>query len=251
MAAEEDFPQDTRLIDRSETIQKLRTGLCQFRQGLRTTTAHQQIISTGISALDNILPDKGLRRGTLSEWIAAESGSGAASLAMRTAGQAQRDGPLIVVDRQKSFFAPAFSFAGVDAGNTILVRPKLRNDELWVVEQALRCPGMGAVVCRIDRLTATEFRRLQLAAEAGTAAGLLIRPSTARRQSGWADIRLLVSPQPSSPHSFCRRLEVQCVYARGALADQTVELDVCDETGAVCLAAEFSAATSALRAAGA
>ena len=250
MAAAEDVSQDMRLTARSEAIQKLRTGLCQFRQGLRLTTAHQQIISTGISVLDNILPDKGLRRGTLSEWIAAESGSGAASLAMRIAGQAQRDGPLIVVDRQKSFFAPAFSVAGVDIGKTILVRPKSRNDELWVVEQSLRCPGVGAVVCRIDQLRTSEFRRLQLAAEAGTAIGLLIRPSAARRQSGWADVRLLVSPRPSLPHSFCRRMEVQCVYARGGLADQTVELDVCDETGAVCLAAEFSDSASALRAAG-
>ena len=106
-------------------------------------------------------------------------------------------------------------------------------------------------MCQIDRLRTQEFRRLQLAAESGTAVGLLIRPAAARRQSGWADIRLLVTGRPSLPRVFRRRLEVRCVYAKGAMADQTVELEVCDETNTVRLAAKVSDSATALQAAGA
>ncbi|APZ91133.1 ImuA family protein [Fuerstiella marisgermanici] len=271
------------MADRSTAIQNLRADLCQFQHALRLKDRVKNAVSTGISALDNILPDQGLLRSTLSEWIAAEPGSGTISLAMRAAGQAQHEGPLIIVDRPRRFYAPAFPAVGVCLRNTILVRPKSRGDELWAVEQSLRCPGVGAVMCQIDRLRTQEFRRLQLAAESGTAVGLLIRPASARRQSGWADVRLLISAGwPASrfgvtlgnasagrsttrrasnaevteanagrPRVFHRRLEVRCVYAKGAMADQTVELEVCDETNTLRLAAKVSDSTAALQAAGA
>ena len=237
----------TPVVDQSAVIQNLRKDLSRFRCTERLD-AYQQVVSTGISALDNILPGQGLRRGWLCEWIAAGPGSGTVSLAMRTAGQAQLGGPLIIVDHQKRFYPPAFSAAGVTLENTILVRPKSHGDALWAIEQSLRCPGVGAVMCRIDHLNTQEFRRLQLATETGTAVGLLIRPASAQRQSGWADVRLLVSPRPSLPRSFHRRLEVRCVYAKGAMTEQTVELELSDETNTVRVATQLSNSTPALRA---
>ena len=236
--------------ERSVAIQNLRTSLSRFQQARHFAARSDNVVSTGISALDDILPNRGLTRGTLSEWIAANPGGGTLSLAMRAAGQAQCKGPLVIVDRQKHFYAPAFGAVGVCPEKTILVRPESRADELWAVEQSLRCSGIGAVICQIDHLKTQQFRRLQLAAESGTAIGLLIRPAAAQRQSGWADIRLLVSPHPSLQHSFRRRLEVQCVYIRGGLASQTVKLDVCDEKNTVRLVSGVSHSASALRTAG-
>lgn len=237
-----------RADDRSEAMQKLRTDLNQLRLGLRYNNA-KHVVSTGILALDDILPNRGLIRGTLSEWISAMPGSGATSLAMRIAASAQQDGPLVIVDRQRSLYAPAIPETGVDMRDVILVRPKTRSDELWAIEQALRCPGIGVVLCRIEQLKDLEFRRLQLAAESASAIGLLIRPAKARHQLNWADLRFQVSPRPSLPRSFCRRLEVECVYVKGGAAGRTIQLDVCDETGSVCLAPEFSNSASPLPAA--
>ena len=95
--------------ERSVSIRNLRNRLCQFQHRLRSNECAANVVSTGVSALDGILPGGGLLRGTLSEWIAAVPGSGAASLAMRVASEAQQEGPLIIVDRQKQFYAPAFS----------------------------------------------------------------------------------------------------------------------------------------------
>ena len=243
--------QHDRSFNRSATIQNLRDGLSRFQNNLRLVSGDDTVVSTGIAELDGILPDRGLLRGGLSEWIAAEPGSGATSLAMRMAGRAQQKGPLIIIDGLKQFYPPAFVTVGVCLDNTILVRPESRNDQLWAVEQALRCRSIGAVLCRIDHLRTSEFRRLQLAAEAGTAIGLLVRPSVARRQSGWADVRLLVTPRPSLPNSFHRRLSVRCVYAKGGITDQTLKLDVCDETGTVRVAAGVSDSAAVRRAAGA
>lgn len=247
--AQADSPDSRATADRAASLDELRSNLRHMQRGLRQRSSKQAAVSTGIPPLDDILPDHGLLRGTLSEWIAAEPGSGAASLALRVAGQAQQDGPLVLVDAARHFYAPAFFAAGVRPEDTILVRPESPTDELWALEQSLRCPGVGAVLCRIDSLGSKAFRRLQLAAESGTAIGLLLRPLAAQRQTGWADVRLLISPrssppQPSPPRTFCRRLEVRCVYAKGALTDRTVELDVCDETGAVRLAAVLSSSAA-------
>ena len=117
-------------------------------------------MSTGLRSLDQILPDQGLVRGTLSEWIAATDAGGALSVVMRVAGQVQQCGPLVIVDRRQTLYPPAMASLGVSLSGTVVVHPNSRADELWVAEQALRCPGVGAVLCRLDRLRTQEFRRL-------------------------------------------------------------------------------------------
>ena len=216
------------------TIDELRAGLHQFHRGLRE--GERRVASTGIPALDELLPERGLRRGALSEWIGAEVGCGVLSLAMRVAAAAQSDGPLIIVDTKKTLYPTAIQAAGVSLPESIFVWPASRTEALWAVEQSLRCTGIGGVLFPVDRLRTQDFRRLQLAAESGTAIGLLIRPPGSQRQPGWADVRLLVSPRPAHPNSFCRRMAVQCIYVKGSLTDRTIELEMCDETGAVRLA---------------
>jgi len=222
---------------RTLTIDELRSGLRQFQRGLRIGERERRVVSTGIEALDELLSDSGLRCGTLSEWIGAEVGCGVLSLAMRVAAVAQRDGPLIIVDTEKTLYPPAIQATGVSLAEAIFVRPSSPTDALWAVEQSLRCSGVGAVLFPVDRLRTQDFRRLQLAAEDGTAIGILVRPPGSQGQTGWADVRLLVSPRPARPNSFCRRMAVQCVYAKGSLTDRAIELEMCDETGAVCVAA--------------
>lgn len=237
MVAHPDSLNALTVSDHAPSVQELRSSLHRMQRGFRPGTqagprsSSKEIISTGIVGLDRILPAQGLLKGTLSEWIATEPGSGAVSLAMRVASQVQQGRTLVLVDQARQFYAPAIQSLGVCLAETILVRPTTQSDELWVLEQSLRCPGVGAVLCRLDRLTTQQFRRLQLAAESGTAIGMLIRPAVAQRQSSWADVRLQVSPRPSLPRSFRRCVNVRCVYAKGSLADQNVDLEFCDETG--------------------
>ena len=62
-------------------------------------------------------------------------------------------------------------------------------DELWALDQALRCPGVSAVWTWIDRLDPPAFRRLQLAAETGRTLGLLVRPASVRGRPTWSDVQ--------------------------------------------------------------
>jgi protein ImuA len=97
------------------------------------------------------------------------------------------------------------------------------DDALWAAEEALRCPAVACVVTEIgDRrrgIDLTESRRLALAAEAGGAIGLLLRPD-AREISPTAVTRWRISAVPGT-----RRVEhelgdagcrVELLKARGA-----------------------------------
>ena len=189
------------------------------------------VLSTGWADLDKLLPGNGLRRGCLVEWLAADPGSGAGTLALAAAREAGRDGgPMVVVESRGEFYPPAAALAGIELSQLIVVRVRSAQDEIWAVDQALRCPAVGSVVCWTDRFDQRGRRRWQLSAEAGAGLGLLVCPERVRHQACWAEVRLLVEPLVSGQG---RRLRVEVLRCRGAAAGRIVELEQDHETSAL------------------
>jgi protein ImuA len=152
--------------------------------------------SSGAAAIDRLLPGSGLQHGMLVEWLAQRPACGAATLALLAAREACRTGGLLVVlDRAGMFYPLAAAGWGVDPARLLVVRPPTARDEIWAAVQALRSPVVAALWTMIDRLESRNFRRLQLAAEAGRTLGVLVRGAAARGQPSWADVRLDVKAE--------------------------------------------------------
>lgn len=236
-----------------------------------------ETVSSGFRALDGLLPAGGVRRGSLVEWwpagdAAVADAAGAVTLACavacRLAGTAGRGTvaagsttaatTIVVVDRGGRFHPPAVMpwLAGASAvggkasggPQLVVVRPARDEDELWSIDQSLRCPAVAAVVAWPGRLSATAMRRLQLAVRSSGAVGLLIRglhlplrdrsaaPATVRQESwrspSWADVRLAVSPvEPAAGgvviRSAERRLRLAVVggaWAGGSTVERSGEV---------------------------
>jgi protein ImuA len=191
-----------------------------------------EFCSSGCPALDRLLPRGGFRRGSLVEWCAATRGSGAGTLALLVAREACRGGgTLAVLDRRREFYPPAAVPWGLDLGNLLVVRPREKADELWALDQALRCPAVAAVWGAQRELDGRTFRRLQLAAEEGRGLGLLLRPASARDRPSWADVHLLV--QPLAGDGSLRRLRLEVLRCRGGRAGAHVELELDEAHGTV------------------
>ena len=176
--------------ERDELLRQLRG---QFGRSVATPTLAEDAIvfSAGAAAIDRLLPGGGLQHGMLVEWLAELPGCGAATLGLVAAREACRaGGMLVVLDRAQTFYPPAAVGWGVDPARLIVVRPRTARDEIWAAVQSLRSPVVAAVWAMIDRLDSRNFRRLQLAAEAGRTLGVLVRPASARGQPSWADVRL-------------------------------------------------------------
>ncbi len=207
-------------------------------------------VRSGCDSLDSLLPQRGFRRGTLVEWLADGAGTGVETLAMAAAVEACRDGrALVVLDRRHEFYPPAAARLGIELQNLIVVHTDSKADDHWALDQALRCPGVAAVLAWPQQLDGRTFRRLQLAAEGAAGLGLLIRPLAARHEPSWADVRLEVQPEPSEDCN--RRLRVRLLRCRGSDVGRSVEVKLDDETYPVHLAAGLAEATVRCGAAGA
>lgn len=191
--------------------------------------ADDRVTSTGSAALDELLPRRGLPAGALVEWLAGEPGCGAGALAFRAARQAcLGERKLVVLDRQRQFYAPAAAAGGIDLRNLLIVQPANPSDELWAWDQALRCPSVGAVWGRLDEIDPRDFRRLQLAAESGGGLGLLLRPARARGQPSWAEVQWVVQPCSSTAGW---RWQVELTRSRGGKCGQTAVVKMDEPAG--------------------
>ena len=207
-----------------------------------------EAVATGFTALDGLLPAGGVRRGSLAEWLAGDEASGAATLAAavacRLAGaaaggsKADRSGEtaatIVVVDRRGWFHPPAVlgwlaraGASGRRGPQLVVARPAHEADELWAIDQALRCRGVAAVLAWPRAVHSTAMRRWQLAARASLAVGLFVRPLAARREPSWAEARLAVAARPGGSLAV-RRLQVALVGGSWAgrvhLEEQSVEV---------------------------
>ena len=209
-------------------------------------------LSSGCEALDRLLPGRGFRWGTLVEWLAAEEGSGAGTLALYAARQAAEEGgALVVLDQARQFYPPAAARLGIELDKMIVVQTPREADNRWALDQALRCPAVAAVLAWPEQLDGRTFRRLQLAAEEGGGLGLLVRPQHARHEPSWADVRLRVEPLPAATADAGRRVRIQVLHGRGTTSGGSVEVEIDDETRTVHLAARLADPTACPRAAGA
>lgn len=224
---------------------------------LQSRVHDREAVSSGFRRLDPLLPGGGIRRGSLVEWLAVGEGTGAATLACMvacrlagsTAGSSPANGAaartIIVVDRRGWFHPPALlpwlgrhGGQAADAPRLIVARPSSDDDEIWAIDQALRCSGVAAVLAW-PRMTAiwggnerplrahslqqwtTAMRRWQLAARASGAVGLFVRPEEALREPSWAEARIAVTPLPATPESMITERSLRLAVVGGAWSGRT------------------------------
>jgi hypothetical protein len=239
-----------------ELLQQLRQNLAQWeKQGkLHGSVEIEGVgqdtpgaISTGCLPLDRRLPAGGWLPGQLVEWFAEGPGCGTewfvlqaarARLACQAAGDAQRKerGVWVVMDRDAHFYPPAVLSYGMDLRQLVVVRPQSGADELWALDQVLRCPVVALVLAWLPRLTSREFRRLQLAAEAGGVIGCLIRPASAQHEPSWADVQIALRPLAAKKHPATHLPKTRCWHieilrCRGGRAGQAFHVELDENSG--------------------
>jgi hypothetical protein len=204
--------------------------------------AGTRAIGSGCDALDELLPEKGFRPGTLTEWLSAGEGGGAGTLALLAARQACRDGgALVVLDGRGDFCPPAAVRLGIESPRLVVIHPPSAADHHWAMNQALRSSAIAAVLAWPKAIDDRTFRRWQLAVEEGGGLGLLVRPEAARAEPSWADVRLLVEPKRGG---FSRQWRITVLRCRGGVADRGVDLELDDETYCVHSVARLAAPTA-------
>jgi protein ImuA len=243
-------PSLTQVQSRRHLIQALEQQIRRL-EGARRRKDPGAAVPSGCAALDRLLPERGFRWGTLVEWLAAVRGTGRETLAWHAVREACREGgTLVILDHAQTFYPPAAARMGIDLDQMIVVRARNQADNVWALDQSLRCPAVAATLAWPEKLDEHTFRRLQLAAEQGGGLGLLMRPESARQEPSWADVRLGVEPLPTAPGA-ARRLRIQLLRSRGGISGRSVEVEIDDETYPLHPAPRLAAPADRRRASGA
>jgi protein ImuA len=160
------------------------------------------VATLGVAAIDAALPWGGLPFGMLHELRGSLAAGGAAAFAGRFLCHqaAGRGGALVwcedatLAERQGRLYGPGLARFGIAAERLVVVRCRGQRQVLWAAHEALRSPAVACVVAELEALDLLAGRRLQLAAEAGGAVGLIRRFGRADQAPSAAATRWRVEP---------------------------------------------------------
>ncbi|MBN3785505.1 translesion DNA synthesis-associated protein ImuA [Burkholderia sp. Ac-20353] len=151
-------------------------------------------VDTGHPELTVELPGGGWPAGALVELLAQQPGIGElrllAPVLVRAAGR-----PVVLVQPPHALQPLALAYWGVDPSGFITLPAPRTADALWAAEQVLRAGTCAAVLLWQSAVRADALRRLNLAAQSGSALFFLFRPAAAARDASPAPLRLALAPK--------------------------------------------------------
>ncbi len=173
-----------------------------WRGSMADWEAGGETLPTGYEALDAALPGGGWPAASLTEIVVDRFGLGELRLLLPTLTRLSRETApgetdsrwIVWVSPPFIPYAPALASAGLSLSRTLLVDAGEGMDRLWAAEQALRSGACAAVLMWAGRLDEKRLRRLQLAAETGSAWGVLCRSPEALDGHSPAALRVRLSP---------------------------------------------------------
>lgn len=173
----------------TQLLQRLREEIRQVETAGRAALYDQHVISGGVAALDQLLPEGGYAPGSLVEWLAPVAGCGAELLglllarsaasgstggisggshcrpwgtahapnqaAAQKASTGREPGVIVIADPRRDFYAPAAVRLGLRPDQLILLQHPREEELYWAIEQALRCPAVAAVYAAADLSSTT------------------------------------------------------------------------------------------------
>ena len=171
-----------------------------WRRGTASTRIAADVQPTGIAELDARLPGGGWPRGALSEILIEHDGIGECSLVLAAlAALTQARKRVVFVAPRYIPYPPALAAAGIDLAQVVHIEAGAA-DTHWTAEQCLRAGCCGAVLSWLPTADYRQLRRLQLAAESGSAVAFVFRPLRAAKETSPAALRLQVTVRESGPH---------------------------------------------------
>ncbi len=179
-----------------DIIHQLRQEIL-LRQGFRPPSA--ATVDMGLGPVATAFPQGVFPTGAMHELL-SDGPEGAAVSGAFTAALIgplmAKGGACIWIGPQRTVFPPGLRAFGVEADRVVFVDVRKEKEGWWVLEEALKCEGLAAVVGEIREVSFLASRRFQLAVEQSRVTGFLLRDRPRNRQPIAAVARWQISPLP-------------------------------------------------------
>lgn len=183
---------------RKELIDKLQKDILLW-QGFKPLSA-SKVDTIGLGRIEQAFPNGVFPKRAIHEFIAIKPEHSAASVGFIGGLLAvlMKDGAACVwVSTSRKLFPPSLRTFNVQPERIFFMDVFTEKELLWVMEEALKCEGLAAVVAEVSDLSLTESRRLQLAVEQSGVTGFILRKDARKKTSTIAAARWMISPVPS------------------------------------------------------
>lgn len=158
-----------------DTIDALRKELMQLG-GLKSPRK-EFYCNEGISCMNDHFPNGHFPTASVHEFICPAPESMAASLGFVAALNTILFSPEAVIGwigSDARLFPPAFTAFNLQPHHIICIYPESIKERTWVIEEALKCKGLNAVIAELNGFDFKQSRRFQLAVEESGVTGFLL-----------------------------------------------------------------------------
>ena len=185
---------------KKDIVSRLRREILQWEGYRPPPVGTHELV--GLGPVESAFPNGVFPLGTVHEMVcgnteqaSASSGliSGLLSVLMQNGGVCLWIGPT------DHIYPSALKRFGLEPDRLIFIRTIKDMETLWVMEEALKCPGLAAVVAEVRELDFKQSRRLQLAVEQSHVTGFILRNYSKKIGSTACAARWQVHALPSEP----------------------------------------------------
>jgi protein ImuA len=155
---------------------------------------------TGFLPFANAFPEHVFPTAAIHEFVSYEPAEAASTSGFITAlaGKFMKSSGLCLwIGSGRKIFPSALKHFGLEPDRVIFIDPPKQRDTLWIIEEALKCESVTAVIGDIKQLTFTDSRRLQLAVENSGVTGFVHRYQPYAENAVACTTRWRIIPLPS------------------------------------------------------
>ena len=169
-------PMDAKKADIFTQLQKDILSL----QGYRAVP-HSTARDIGLGPINAAFPNASFPLGAVHEFLSAGAEDTAATggfIAGLLSALMQDGRASVWISSSRTLFPPSLKIFGIEPDRIIFIDLPKEKDILWVMEEALKCGGLAAVVGEMRDISFIASRRLQLAVEQSRVTGFIVRHQT-------------------------------------------------------------------------
>ena len=184
---------------KKEIIDRLQKDILSW-QGYKAPAAGSAGI-TGLGPVESAFPNAVFPIGAIHEFLNFEPEQAAANngfISGLLKSLMNKGGICLWISVSRKLFPPALKLFGVNPEQFIFIDLKRERDLLWVMEEALKCEGLAAVICEVREIGFAESRRLQLVVEKSKVTGFILRSDPHKISTTACVARWKIIPLPSA-----------------------------------------------------
>ncbi len=184
--------------EKADIISQLQKDILRL-QGFRSKSA-DITPDIDLGPVNTAFPNAIFPTGAVHEFLCAvkEHSAAATGFVSALAGNLMRHGGACIwISVARTLFPPSLKTFGIEPDKVIFIDLQRIKDALWVLEEALKCEGIAAVIAEIPEISFTQSRRLQLVVEQSKVTGFILRTSPRNANTTASVSRWKITPLPS------------------------------------------------------